>query len=137
MIKELIKLSNAGGISGFEYTVTPLIEELLTKYCDEVKKDVSGNVIGYIWAEDKNAPTVMIEAHTDGIGLMVKDIDENGFISGNAMAENDGMEITVAGNEQRILLIARYDNLGKGASGAALECMNFKMGQSPEFMLNI
>ncbi|MBQ3088328.1 MAG: N-acetyl-gamma-glutamyl-phosphate reductase [Clostridia bacterium] len=64
-------------------------------------------------------------------------IDENGFISGNAMAENDGMEITVAGNEQRILLIARYDNLGKGASGAALECMNFKMGQSPEFMLNI
>ena len=64
-------------------------------------------------------------------------IDENGFISGNAMAENDGMEITVAGNEQRILLIARYDNLGKGASGAALECMNFKMGQAPEFMLSI
>lgn len=64
-------------------------------------------------------------------------IDENGFISGNAMAENDGMEITVAGNADRILLIARYDNLGKGASGAALECMNFKMGQNPEFMLNI
>ena len=64
-------------------------------------------------------------------------IDENGFISGNAMAENDGMEITVAGNNERILLIARYDNLGKGASGAALECMNFKMGQAPEFMLNI
>ena len=53
------------------------------------------------------------------------------------MAENDGMEVTVAGNEKRILLIARYDNLGKGASGAALECMNFKMGQNPEFMLNI
>ncbi len=73
-------------------------------------------------------------------GAIVKykeSIDENGFISGNALAEKDSMEITVAGNEDRILLIARYDNLGKGASGAALECMNFKMGQAPEFMLNI
>ena len=46
MIKDLIKLSNLGGISGFEYTITPKIEELLNKYCDEVKKDISGNVIG-------------------------------------------------------------------------------------------
>ena len=38
------------------------------------------------------------------------------------------MQITVQGNEDRILLIARYDNLGKGASGAALECMNIIMG---------
>lgn len=81
MIKELIKLSNAGGISGFEYTVTPMIEKLLAKYCDEVKKDVSGNVVGYIYSDNENAPTVMLEAHIDGIGLMVKDIDEYGFIS--------------------------------------------------------
>lgn len=64
-------------------------------------------------------------------------IDENGFISGNRLAESDGMEITVCGNEERILLIARYDNLGKGASGAALECMNVKLGESPEYMLNV
>lgn len=64
-------------------------------------------------------------------------IDNNGFISGNKMADLDSMEITVCGNEERILLIARYDNLGKGASGAALECMNVKMGESPEYMLNL
>ncbi len=64
-------------------------------------------------------------------------IDEEGFISGNAMAEKDSMEITVCGNDDRILLIARYDNLGKGASGAALECMNLKMGENPKKMLNI
>lgn len=64
-------------------------------------------------------------------------IDQNGFISGNAFAELDNMEITVCGNDDRILLIARYDNLGKGASGAALECMNIKMGETPDFMLNI
>ena len=64
-------------------------------------------------------------------------IDENGFISGNAMAENDGMEITVAGNNERILLIARYDNLGKGASGAAIECLNIKFGDEQEKTLVI
>ena len=41
------------------------------------------------------------------------------------------MEITVEGNEDRILLIARYDNLGKGASGAAVECLNLVMGTDP------
>lgn len=64
-------------------------------------------------------------------------IDESGFVSGNARAALDSMEITVAGNAQRILLIARYDNLGKGASGAALECMNIRMGIAPESSLNL
>ena len=40
----------------------------------------------------------------------------------------DTMEISVCGNEERILLIARYDNLGKGASGAAVECLNIAIG---------
>lgn len=64
-------------------------------------------------------------------------IDENGFIAGNKMGEKDSMEITVCGNEDRILLIARYDNLGKGASGAAVQCLNVKMGISPDFQLNL
>ena len=40
----------------------------------------------------------------------------------------DSMQIFVEGNEDRILLIARYDNLGKGASGAAVECLNIVLG---------
>ncbi|MBQ8230050.1 MAG: N-acetyl-gamma-glutamyl-phosphate reductase [Clostridia bacterium] len=54
--------------------------------------------------------------------------DENGFVSGAALSRKDGMKITVAGNDERILLIACYDNLGKGASGAAIECMNMAIG---------
>lgn len=50
--------------------------------------------------------------------------DTNGFISAKLYAGKDSMGITVAGNEERILLISMYDNLGKGASGAAIECMN-------------
>jgi N-acetyl-gamma-glutamyl-phosphate reductase len=54
--------------------------------------------------------------------------DENGFVSGAALSRKDGMRITVTGNDERILLIACYDNLGKGASGAAIECMNMAIG---------
>ncbi len=103
MIKELIKLSNSGGISGFEYTIAPEIEKLLKKYCDDVKKDVSGNVVGYIYSENKDAPTVMIEAHTDGIGLMVKDIDERGYITFT----------TIGGVDPRILPSAEVIVCGK------------------------
>ncbi len=64
-------------------------------------------------------------------------IDEDGLIAANALSLKDSMQVTVCGNEDRILLIARYDNLGKGASGAALECMNISMGEKPSLMLDI
>lgn len=54
--------------------------------------------------------------------------DENGFLSAAAYAEKDFMRIGVFGNDDRILLTARYDNLGKGASGAAVQCLNIKLG---------
>lgn len=54
----------------------------------------------------------------------VESANENGFMSACSLAGSDAMQITVEGNEDRILLIARYDNLGKGASGAAIQCMN-------------
>ena len=57
-----------------------------------------------------------------------ENLDENGLISGLAVAGRDCMKVTVAGNDERILLIAGYDNLGKGASGAAVECMNMAIG---------
>ncbi|HRM23382.1 MAG TPA: hypothetical protein PK061_01965 [Enterococcus aquimarinus] len=38
------------------------------------------------------------------------------------------MEIIVSGHEDQILLVARLDNLGKGASGAAVQCLNIMMG---------
>ena len=58
----------------------------------------------------------------------VEDFSEDGFVSANRLEMKDSMEISVSGNEERILLIARYDNLGKGASGSAVECMNIVLG---------
>lgn len=58
----------------------------------------------------------------------VENADEGGFLSAAALSGKDGMQIEVHGNAERILLTARYDNLGKGASGAAIECMNLIVG---------
>ena len=54
--------------------------------------------------------------------------DEAGFLSASALSGRDDMEITVQGNEERLILTARFDNLGKGASGAAIQNMNILMG---------
>ena len=47
------------------------------------------------------------------------------------------MQVSVFGNEERILLVSRYDNLGKGASGAAIECLNLVLGIEPYLGLEI
>ena len=54
--------------------------------------------------------------------------DEGGFLSAGRFSGLDSMEISVYGCDDRILLTARYDNLGKGASGAAVECLNIMIG---------
>ena len=53
---------------------------------------------------------------------------EGGFMSASSYSDYDDMQITVKGNDERILLIARFDNLGKGASGSAIQNMNIIMG---------
>lgn len=58
----------------------------------------------------------------------VKDDSEEGFLSAGALAGRDSLTVTVQGNEDRLLLISRFDNLGKGASGAAIQNMNLLMG---------
>lgn len=55
-------------------------------------------------------------------------VDEAGFVAATTYSGKDTMTVSVAGNEERILLVALYDNLGKGASGAAVECMNIALG---------
>lgn len=64
-------------------------------------------------------------------------LDDNGFISASSMSQRDSMAITVNGNSDRITVSALFDNLGKGASGAAVECMNIVFGVSPELSLDL
>jgi N-acetyl-gamma-glutamyl-phosphate reductase len=65
----------------------------------------------------------------------VENADEGGFLEAAKLSGKDCMEITVAGNEERILLTAIYDNLGKGASGAAVQNLNIMMGVDENYGL--
>jgi len=77
-IKSLLeKLSNAHGISGREGSVQQIIRGEIASYADEIREDAIGNLIAIKKGEH---PSIMIEAHADEIGLMVKFVDEKGFI---------------------------------------------------------
>ena len=104
--------------SGMTVTVPIFASDLKFGTIDDIKKIYStkynGNIVKY-----------------------VESVDDGGFISANKLSGKDSMQITVAGNDDRILLIAMYDNLGKGASGAAVECLNYVLGVSPETGLEL
>jgi len=77
-IKSLLeKLSNAHGISGWEGSVQEIVSREIAPYVDEVRIDRLGNLIA---VRNGERPSIMIEAHADEIGLMVKQVDEKGFL---------------------------------------------------------
>lgn len=99
----LCSLCNEKGISGNESDIAKFSENILKSYCEKTETDMFNNVYGFIPSENENAKTLMIEAHCDRIGLMVKNIDENGFIEFSA----------VGGVDKRILPSAEVVILGK------------------------
>ncbi len=94
--------------SGMEVTV-PLFKKQICGTSEDIK-----NVY-------KSLYTGPVVSYRDGA-------DEGGFLSAACLSGRDTMSVGVYGNDDRILLVARYDNLGKGASGAAVECLNIKLG---------
>lgn len=68
------------------------------------------------------------QAYETGLVRFVENADESGFLSAGAFAGRDDMQITLTGNDERMMLTARFDNLGKGASGAAIQNMNILLG---------
>ena len=53
---------------------------------------------------------------------------EGGFLSSAGLSGRDDMDVSVYGNAERVVLVSRFDNLGKGASGAAIQNMNLVLG---------
>ena len=53
---------------------------------------------------------------------------EGGFLSSAGLSGRDSLEVSAYGNGERVVLVARFDNLGKGASGAAIQNMNLVLG---------
>jgi len=70
--------------------------------------------------------TIYKNHYTNG-RIKLMDSDGINFLAANTLADSDDMEIYVFGDNERILLSARYDNLGKGASGAAVQCFDIML----------
>jgi len=79
LVDVLEKLSNANGVTGREDNVRNLMKKYLKPYVDEIKEDKLGNLIAFKKGK-KDAPTVMIAAHMDEVGLMIKNIKKKGFL---------------------------------------------------------
>lgn len=102
---------------GMEVTV-PLFKKDVKGGINAIKEIYKGQYTGKIVHYDENS-------------------DETGFLSANAFSGRDDMQISVFGNEDRILLVSRFDNLGKGASGAAIQNMNILLGVDETTGLNV
>lgn len=76
----------------------------------------------------------MLKKHYEGqpmikvYDFMGEEVLTDGFLAANTLSGKNYLEIFVYGNEDRIVLSSRLDNLGKGASGAAVQCLNIMMG---------
>jgi endoglucanase len=79
LVDILENLSNAHGVTGRENQVRKLMKIYLKPFVDEIKEDKLGNLIAFKKGPE-NSPTLMIAAHMDEIGLMVKNIKKKGFL---------------------------------------------------------
>lgn len=93
----------------------PLYADMLTK------KETPESLLNYYAEYYKNQQFIKVSAVDDEIAA-------SGFLAGNGLSGWDGLKIYVTGNEERIVISSQFDNLGKGASGAAIQCMNIIMG---------
>ena len=79
LVEALENLSNANGVTGREGEVRELMKDYLKPYVDETREDKLGNLIAFKKG-NKDAPTVMLAAHMDEVGLMIKNIKKKGFL---------------------------------------------------------
>ena len=79
LVDILEKLSNANGVTGREGEVRDLMKQYLKPYVDEIREDRLGNLIAFKKG-NKDAPSVMLAAHMDEVGLMIKNIKKKGFL---------------------------------------------------------
>lgn len=112
-MKELLaELINIPGVSGYEEEVAKRVAMEFSKYCDEVNTDSFYNVYGIKRGNTTDSsPKVMLAAHMDEIALMVKDIDDNGFLRFTNIGGVDqrvllAQEVIVHGKEKLLGIVA-------------------------------
>ena len=110
-----------------ELDVSPIFCPIVADFYAGMEVTVSlfGDEISGSLDDIKNAYR---EFYKTGLVRFNDNADESGFLSASKLSGRDDMELSVFGNDERILLVSRFDNLGKGASGAAIQNMNIVLG---------
>ena len=126
-LKEMVKICGLENAPSFCPIVAPYYSGMEVTV-PLFKKDLKGSI-----EELKN---LYKNYYTNGLVKYV-DASEDGFVSANKLSGRDDMEISVYGNEDRVLAVARFDNLGKGASGSAIQNMNLLLGVDQKTGLEI
>ena len=129
-LKEMVKISGLQNAPAFCPIVSNFysgMEVTVPLFKSDLKNGFDIEKIKEIYKNKYNGPLVKYE----------ENLNEEGFISAGLLSGKDNMIISVFGNEDRIILTARYDNLGKGASGAAVECLNIVLGNEDTYNLEI
>lgn len=106
----LKKMVESTGVSGHEGPISKVIKEYFEPLCDEVKQDKLGNLVAYKKG-NRRAPNpfkIMIAAHMDEIGLMVKEIDDRGFIRFTSIGGVDQRTILA----QEVIIHGKQDVYG-------------------------
>ena len=118
-LREMIAISGA--------KVAPIFMPIVADFYSGMEVTVPVHLTGEV---TKAAVHAALKAHYQGSKLVsVMDLGaEPSFMAANALSGLDTMQITVSGNDERLILIARFDNLGKGSSGAAVQCLNIALG---------
>ncbi|WP_455716972.1 N-acetyl-gamma-glutamyl-phosphate reductase [Anaerosporobacter sp.] len=133
-LKEMQKITELERVPLFSPIVADYYSGMLVTvplYADLLKgKQTPESIHTYLSEFYANQPLV----HVMPFGA---ESETNGFLSGNHLTGNDGLNIYVTGNEDRILVSSQFDNLGKGASGAAIQCLNIMLGCEDGKGLNV
>ncbi len=118
--------------------VTPVFSPIVADFYSGMQVTVPLNISQFKKGTTvEDIKNIYKELYTTSMVKFAESLDKGGFIASNLLTGADNMAITVCGNDERILLVALYDNLGKGASGAAIECMNIALGLEPTYGLEI
>lgn len=122
-LPEIVKLCGLSVAPAFCPIVVPHYSGMETTV-PVFAKDIKGSV--------EDIRRTYRETYAQGLVRFVENADEEGFLSSAKLSGSDTLEVSVYGNQDRILLVSRFDNLGKGASGAAIQNMNLVLGVSED-----
>lgn len=97
-------------------------------FANRLAKKVTAHDVWEMFAEHYDHAKYNGKSFVTVVPFMGENYLPEQFIPANVLAGTNNMEIIVYGNDDRIMVTTRLDNLGKGASGAAVQCMNIMMG---------